>query len=90
MSKEVEFTSEQLERIDEVNNLTIEYLEKLLNMEITDEIREKLNDAFMWCDVADYAADKLYKAGLNAHFPTRVFDGDEEYIIDRYGMEPEE
>ena len=91
MSNEVEFTSKQLERIDEVCNLTIEYLEKLLDMEITDEIREKLNDAYVWCDIADYAADKLLKLDLHVHFPTRVCDDEEnEYIVDHYGLELKE
>lgn len=85
-----EFTEKQIQRIDEVCNITIEFLEKLLDIEITDEIRSILNNAAVWCEVADFATDILYDHNLNAHFPTHVEgDGGEEIIQEYFGKDPE-
>lgn len=88
-----EFSDAQIERLDEVCNITVEYLEKLLNVEITEEMRDTLNNAAIWCEVAGHAADVLLEHDLHAHFPTRCYDDDckTEFIEDYYGTyEPPE
>ena len=88
------FTDEQLTRLDEVQDATIEYCKKLIQWpEEHDHNRENgkvmddLYTAQIWCQIADYVAEFLSENGFSVNFPVHVEVNDAagtEYITDEW------
>lgn len=65
--EEPEFTKDQLERIDEVHNATLEYCKVL-----TENKNLEYDMSFIG-DIADYATEVLIKLGHKIRYPAIVY-----------------
>lgn len=83
MSKKLEFTKEQMKRVDTVNNAAYEYLKVLTG-------DENLNwDEETIIELNNFAANLMYNNGFTIFYPTVVINEDgTKYITDVY--EPDE
>ena len=80
MNKEPEFTDEQLERLDIIEDGTRKFLSVLAE---TDDVMWDLDD--VWALIYE-GADRLTKRGRRVRIPTHVTTTDgKEYITDWYG-----
>jgi len=90
----LDFTAEQLMRLDEIQDAAIEFCRKLIRWpegsvqrQENEEIADDLYTAQIWCQVAECVADFLDKNGFCVNFPTHVEVDDEagtEYITDEW------
>ena len=88
------FTEDQLMRLDEIQDATIEFCRKLIHWpegyiqkRENEEIADDLYTAQIWCQIAECVADFLDKNGFCVNFPTHVEVDDEagtEYITDEW------
>lgn len=75
---ELEFSDEQLAKIDEIYNET----HSLCKVLSDDENLEW--DMILLGEIAEFAAEHLASCGIKVHFPSIVTDGDNEVIRDFY------
>lgn len=86
------FTDEQLMRLDEIQDAAIEFCKTLIRFpdgyiqnKENEEIIDDLYTAQIWCQIAQYVSEFLDDNGFSVYFPTHVEVGDEagtEYITD--------
>ena len=88
------FTDEQLTRLDEVQDAVIELCKKLVqwpdghdfNKENA-EVMDDLYTAQIWCQIAEFVSEFLHNNGFSVYFPTHVETNDEkgmQYITDEW------
>lgn len=88
------FTDEQLARMDEVQDAVIEFCRKMIHWpegsiqkRENEEIVDDLYTEQIWCQIAERVADFLDKNGFAVNFPMHVVVGDKagtEYITDEW------
>lgn len=89
------FSDEQLTRLDEVQDAVIDLCKKLVqwpdghdhNRENA-EVMDDLYTAKIWCQIADSVSEFLHNNGFSVYFPTHVETDDEkgtQYITDEWG-----
>lgn len=88
------FTDEQLTRLDEIQDAVIELCKRLVqwpeghdyNKENA-EVMDDLYTAQIWCQIAESVSEFLHNNGFSVYFPTHVETDDEkgtQYITDEW------
>lgn len=88
------FTKEQLDRLDEVQDAVIDLCKKLVqwpdghdyNRENA-EVMDDLYTAQIWCQIAESVSEFLHNNGFSVYFPTHAETNDEkgtQYITDEW------
>ena len=90
----LDFTAEQLMRLDEIQDAAIEFCRELIRWpegsvqrQENEEIADDLYTAQIWCQIAEYVSEFLHNNGFSIYFPAHVEVDDEvgtEYITDEW------